>query len=97
MVAWTEYKSTAKARGALALELYVAESTPAKGPDDLKAMLPDHLAYQRTLEELGNLALAGPLWDRHRRIAKLTLPIWLYVSVTGVIIYWMLYHWVAAV
>ncbi len=41
-------------------------------------------------------ALAGPLWDRHRRIAKLTLPIWLYVSVTGVIIYWMLYHWVAA-
>jgi uncharacterized membrane protein YozB (DUF420 family) len=29
---------------------------------------------------------------RHRRIAKITLPLWLYVSVTGVIIYWMLYH-----
>jgi putative membrane protein len=29
---------------------------------------------------------------QHRRIARLTLPIWLYVSVTGVIIYWMLYH-----
>ena len=42
-------------------------------------------------------ALAGPLWQRHRRIARITLPIWLYVSVTGVIIYWMLYHWVAAV
>jgi len=31
-------------------------------------------------------------WERHRRIARVTLPIWLYVSVTGVIIYWMLYH-----
>ena len=28
---------------------------------------------------------------KHRRIAKITLPIWLYVSVTGVIIYMMLY------
>ena len=28
---------------------------------------------------------------KHRRIAKITLPIWLYVSVTGVIIYLMLY------
>lgn len=32
-------------------------------------------------------------WPRHRRIAKITFPIWLYVSVTGVIIYFMLYHW----
>lgn len=30
--------------------------------------------------------------DRHRRIARWTLPIWLYVSVTGVIVYYMLYH-----
>ena len=29
--------------------------------------------------------------DRHRRLAKWTLPIWLYVSVTGVIVYAMLY------
>ena len=29
--------------------------------------------------------------EKHRRIAKITLPIWLYVSVTGVIIYQMLY------
>jgi len=32
-------------------------------------------------------------WDRHRRIARWTLPIWLYVSVTGVLIYFMLYKW----
>jgi protein SCO1/2/putative membrane protein len=31
-------------------------------------------------------------WDRHRRIAKPTFWIWLYVSATGVIVYWMLYH-----
>ncbi len=29
---------------------------------------------------------------RHRRLARITLPIWLYVSVTGVVIYWMLYR-----
>jgi putative membrane protein len=28
----------------------------------------------------------------HRRIARWTLPAWLYVSVTGVVVYWMLYH-----
>lgn len=31
-------------------------------------------------------------FDRHVRIARWTLPIWLYVSVTGVIVYVMLYH-----
>jgi uncharacterized membrane protein YozB (DUF420 family) len=31
-------------------------------------------------------------FDKHRRIARWTLPIWLYVSVTGVIIYLMLYQ-----
>jgi len=31
-------------------------------------------------------------WDKHRRIARWTLPIWLYVSVTGVVIYWLLYR-----
>src|SRR5262249_9808283 len=30
--------------------------------------------------------------DRHRRIARWTLPIWLYVSITGVVVYWMLYR-----
>lgn len=32
-------------------------------------------------------------WVRHRRIARITYPIWLYVSVTGVVIYGLLYHW----
>ena len=30
-------------------------------------------------------------FDKHKRMARWTLPIWLYVSITGVTIYWMLY------
>jgi putative membrane protein len=30
--------------------------------------------------------------EKHRRLARITLPIWLYVSVTGVVVYLMLYH-----
>lgn len=36
-------------------------------------------------------SLAGR-FEAHRRIARWTLPIWLYVSVTGVVVYLMLYH-----
>ncbi len=31
-------------------------------------------------------------YDRHRRLSRWTLPIWLYVSITGVAVYWMLYR-----
>ncbi|HOE95053.1 MAG TPA: DUF420 domain-containing protein [Candidatus Sumerlaeota bacterium] len=41
------------------------------------------------------LALRGR-FARHRRLTRWLLPLWLYVSVTGVIIYFMLYHWFAA-
>jgi uncharacterized membrane protein YozB (DUF420 family) len=34
-------------------------------------------------------------FDAHRRLGRIALPIWLYVSVTGVVIYLMLYHWFA--
>ena len=36
-------------------------------------------------------ALRGD-FERHRRIARWTYPLWLYVSVTGVVVYLMLYH-----
>ncbi len=63
MVAWSEYKSAAKERGALALELYVVISTPVAPPERLKQVLPDHLDYQARQEEAGFLAFAGPLSD----------------------------------
>lgn len=47
----------------MALELFVAISTPAKAPLDVKASLPAHLAYQADLERRGALAFAGPMSD----------------------------------
>jgi putative membrane protein len=38
-----------------------------------------------------SLALRGR-FPSHRRLARATLPVWLYVSVTGVVVYLMLYH-----
>lgn len=63
MVAWNEYRNIAQERGALALELYVVQTTPAGRPEDVKRNLTDHLAYQRQLEESGVLVLAGPVSD----------------------------------
>jgi putative membrane protein len=34
-------------------------------------------------------------FEKHRAIARWALPVWFYVSVTGVVIYFMLYHWYA--
>ncbi len=42
------------------------------------------------------LTVVQPLrrrWDQHRRIARWTLPVWLYVSITGVLVYFMNYVW----
>lgn len=30
--------------------------------------------------------------ERHKKIARITLPVWLYVSITGIVVYWMLYR-----
>src|SRR5262249_53491088 len=42
------------------------------------------------------LTTIHPAWrgrfDRHRRLARVTLPIWLYVSISGVLVYVLLYH-----
>ena len=32
-------------------------------------------------------------YDKHRAIARWTWPLWMYVSITGVIVYFMLYQW----
>lgn len=63
MPAWEEYKQIAKDRGALALELFVVQTTPVGTPEQLQKTLPAHLAYQRQLEASGKLFLAGPMSD----------------------------------
>jgi uncharacterized membrane protein YozB (DUF420 family) len=54
-----------------------------------------HTVLAATVPVLAIITLRRGLaarYDRHRRIARWTLPIWLYVSVTGVVVYVMLYH-----
>jgi uncharacterized protein YciI len=63
MPAWDSYKAEATERGSLAFEVYMAQSTPAKAPEDVKAVLPDHLAYIAQLEAEGKVRFAGPLSD----------------------------------
>ena len=59
------------------------------------AILATHTVLAATVPVLAIITLRRGLagkYDRHRRIARWTLPVWLYVSVTGVIVYLMLYH-----
>lgn len=63
MPAWEDYKTEAKSRGALALELYVAQTIPGADLELMRATVPDHLAYQGRLEAEGSLVFAGPLSD----------------------------------
>jgi len=63
MASWTEYKKQARERGALALELFVVQSTPGDDAGAVKATLSEHLAYQREMEVSGRLVLAGPTSD----------------------------------
>lgn len=59
------------------------------------AVLISHIVLAATVPPLALITLIRGLrarYDRHRKIARWTLPIWLYVSVTGVIVYVMLYQ-----
>ena len=54
-----------------------------------------HIVLAAAIVPLALITLSRALkgrFDKHRAIARWTLPLWLYVSVTGVVIYWMLYR-----
>lgn len=54
-----------------------------------------HTVLAATVPPLAIVTLRRALrrdFRRHRALARWTLPIWLYVSVTGVVVYWMLYR-----
>jgi len=63
MPKWSEYRKTARSRGALAFELFIVESTLVKSAESAQAILPQHLEYQKEMELAGKLVLAGPLSD----------------------------------
>jgi uncharacterized membrane protein YozB (DUF420 family) len=58
-------------------------------------ILTSHTILAATILPLALVTLSRGLRsdvERHVRIARWTLPLWLYVSVTGVLVYWILYH-----
>ena len=60
------------------------------------SILTSHTILAITIVPLVIVTLTRALrerFDRHRAIARWTYPLWLYVSVTGVVIYFMLYRW----
>lgn len=59
------------------------------------ALLISHTILAALVPFLALLTLSRALrqqFERHRTLARWTLPVWLYVCVTGVVIYWLLYH-----
>ena len=59
------------------------------------SILISHTILAVTVLPLAIVTLSRALrsrFDKHVKIAKITFPVWLYVSVTGVVIYWMLYR-----
>jgi uncharacterized membrane protein YozB (DUF420 family) len=77
---------------------YQVGSVPFKGQGAIRtlyfAILLTHTILAVAVVPLALITLTRALKQRfaaHRRIAHWTFPIWLYVSVTGVIVYWMLY------
>jgi uncharacterized membrane protein YozB (DUF420 family) len=60
------------------------------------SILLSHTLLAAAAAPLAVIALGLALKQRfsaHRRLARWTLPVWLYVSVTGVAVYLLLYHW----
>lgn len=59
------------------------------------AILATHVVLASAIVPMAIVTLARALrgrFDRHVRLARWTLPLWLYVSITGVVIYLMLYR-----
>jgi uncharacterized membrane protein YozB (DUF420 family) len=78
---------------------YQVGSVPFKGQGSIRlvyfTILLTHTILATTVVPLALVTLFRAFrerFDSHRRIARWTFPIWLYVSVTGVIVYWMLYR-----
>lgn len=60
---WDDYGETSRARGSLAMEVFVCMTSPARPGPPPADLLDAHLAYQIELEAAGKLFLAGPLSD----------------------------------
>jgi uncharacterized membrane protein YozB (DUF420 family) len=76
-----------------------AQATPFRGEGPIRsvyfAVLISHILLAMIVPPLVAVTIFLGLRDlreKHRKLAKFTFPIWLYVSVTGVVVYYMLYQ-----
>ncbi len=83
----------------LTYHLLMVGSVPFQGTGWIRpiyySILLTHVLLAATVPVLASITIYFGLRDRrlsHRRIARVTYPIWLYVSITGVVIYALLYH-----
>ncbi len=74
-------------------------SRPFQGRGPVRVLyftiLISHVVLAAVIPPLAGITLWRALrgrFDRHVAIARWTLPLWLYVSVTGIVVYWMLYQ-----
>jgi putative membrane protein len=77
-------------------QIRVAYAGPDWGRTPYLAMLLAHTVLAALVPFLALRTIWLGLHDRraaHRRLARVTFPIWLFVSVTGVLIYFVLYQW----
>lgn len=70
---------------------------PGQGPIRVVyfVILISHIILAATIPPLAGITLWRAYrrrFDRHMKIARWTFPLWLYVSVTGIVVYWMLYQ-----
>lgn len=75
-------------------------NTKFPGPQPWKTiyllMLATHVLLAMTVPPLAIVTMRRALaarYEAHRRLAKITFPVWLYVSITGVLVYFFLYRW----
>lgn len=76
-----------------------AGSRPFPGQGNIRVIyfviLITHIVLAATIPPLAGITLWRAYrrrFDRHMKIARWTLPLWLYVSITGIVVYWMLYQ-----
>ena len=76
-----------------------AGSRPFRGQGPIRlvyfVILISHIILAAMIPPLAGITLWRAYrrrFDRHMKIARWTLPLWLYVSVTGIVVYWMLYQ-----
>ncbi|OFY93478.1 MAG: hypothetical protein A3K10_17880 [Bacteroidetes bacterium RIFCSPLOWO2_12_FULL_31_6] len=86
----------------LFLLMYIAyhmtsDPTPFGGTDNIKVfyffILISHILLSIAIIPLvliTTVRALGEQFDKHKKIAKITFPLWLYVAISGVVVYWMI-------